>query len=497
MSYLRILASALIGTSMACATSGDPKKTSVRATKRWISSPIPPPLEKRTKQSSVRKDSVLPNGLPVTVIEQSHRPIVSVRLFLPHGSASDPPSAIGGSYFGLTLLGDYHEERSDGRRILAEKSKRLQILEMGGRLRISVGVDASSIGIQGYAVDVDSYIKQLAGVLQKPRAGARSFNGRKESMIHALKDVDLTSDGYFYELLNKTAFGEKSAYSRPVYGTLESLEELSHEDAVAQQKRLLGIEGAHLVIVGKVKAKAVLMTAMKHFGRWNRKTKAKRYDTTKPHVQKRRHVIVVPRQTAHMTTLCAARPLSDIKGQDAELDLLASVFGLGMQSRLLKKLRDEAGLVYSASAQIAERKYGRVLFVCTRLPSKATAVGTQLFLKTMDEMKTVPASAQEIRRAKAKLVQSIKSQQDTLFGSVYTLYRDFIHRGNNKKRLDAVQAVDAKYLSALASKVFDRRFFQLLFSGNTGVIRSAIRKNNLGKMQITKSGLLGDVKKKE
>ena len=298
MSYLRILASALIGTSMACATSGVPKKTSVRATKRWISSPIPPPLEKRTKQSSVRKDSVLPNGLPVTVIEQSHRPIVSVRLFLPHGSASDPPSAIGGSYFGLTLLGDYHEERSDGRRILAEKSKRLQILEMGGRLRISVGVDASSIGIQGYAVDVDSYIKQLAGVLQKPRAGARSFNGRKESMIHALKDVDLTSDGYFYELLNKTAFGEKSAYSRPVYGTLESLEELSHEDAVAQQTRLLGIEGAHLVIVGKVKAKAVLMTAMKHFGRWNRKTKAKRYDTTKPHVQKRRHVIVVPRQTA-------------------------------------------------------------------------------------------------------------------------------------------------------------------------------------------------------
>ena len=86
-------------------------------------------------------------------------------------------------------------------------------------------------------------------------------------------------------------------------------------------------------------------------------------------------------------------------------------------------------------------------------------------------------------------------EKDTLLGTLGTLYRDFVLRTDQSGRLEKLRSVNTPALSGLAAKVFEPRYFHLLFSGNTRVIRNSIYENGLGKVKITQSGLLGDIKK--
>src|SRR5512145_2691074 len=75
-------------------------------------SQAPPPLQPRPIQIPAARETVLPNGLTIVVVEDSRLPLVSYRLAFRVGGAFDPPSQPGLTDLLAGLLPEGTESKS-------------------------------------------------------------------------------------------------------------------------------------------------------------------------------------------------------------------------------------------------------------------------------------------------------------------------------------------------------------------------------------------------
>ncbi len=454
----------------------------------WNREPPPPPLKNPSRHHAAGPDEfVLPNGLRLIVVRQGQRPVVSVRLIFAHGAASDPVGGLGTTYFAIALLGDLYEENDASEALVGEDSLRRQIWHVGGRYRYHVGSDDASIGIDGYADDVNHYIDLMAAAVRVPRTGAEMFSLRRDGLIHTLEDISITDDDAFFRYISKAAFGVSHVYARSVYGTVSSLKELGIEQIVERQQTVLSPAGATLLVVGNISPSKVLARVRKRFGPW-RKRRRKSQRVPAPRVRRRRHVTLLPRTAAGTMALCGARPLTDIKKRDAQLDVLAHILGGGINGRFAHSLRGVHGLSYSAWASIVRRRHARALLACTRVPPKSTTQALTLFVAFLKEAQKVPPTPDELARAKAQIIAQVVTQQQSVGQTVGT-WMEATQLGrapHGPRYVKAIQAVTIEDIHRLAKRVLSIKHMQLLLSGPKHLAAQAVRKNRLGRTRTAK-----------
>lgn len=433
-------------------------------------------------------DVSLENGLRVVVIEQHRRPVVSIRLRFGAGSASEPAGAIGSTYLAVAQLGDYYEEKG-GDELLGEESFRWMVYELGARFDYDVDADASGIGVDGYASDTSRYLELLAQAVIEPRHGVETFAARRDGMIHALEDLQLEDDEAFVRLLGRASFGVRHVYGRSVYGTIADLKALGHEQMAERQDRLLNPRGSTLVIVGDVDTKAVWAAVRRAFARWTAVVAPIRPAPPPPPSIRPGAVIVIPREPATSMAVCGARPLSDVVGSDAALDVLAAILGGGVGSRLVASLREEHALSYSAQAWIIRRRHARALLACTRVGSSDTAAGLERLLEVLRAMEANPPSAEELARGKALVRAELEARFEDVGSTVASVTEalDLGLRLDRSGELEALDRVTAEEIHTLAKQVLAPKGLQFLLSGDPRQAKQAVTANKLGKVEVVRS----------
>jgi zinc protease len=186
--------------------------------------------------------------------------------------------------------------------------------------------------------------------------------------------------------------------------------------------------------------------------------------------------------------VCAARPLSDMPGQDAALAVLAAILGAGADGRLGASLREKHGLTYGASADILRRRYARVLLACTRIDSDRADTGIQLLLQALAELRGAPPRPEELARAKSILIGHLESGQDNVGASLSTWLTALDLRDSTPvhERIAAIRAVTAEEVHGLAARALEPESIQIVLSGMPGAARAAVRANGLGRLETVK-----------
>ncbi|MEO7663584.1 MAG: pitrilysin family protein, partial [Candidatus Limnocylindrales bacterium] len=287
----------------------------------------------------------LPNGLGILVVDLPGRPLVSAALIIAGGSADDPDELAGATVLMARALTE-GTERYDAIE-LVEAGERL-----GASLHAEAGWDAMSVSIDVPAERLAAALELVEEVLARPTFPEDEVQRLREERLNDLLQARADPRRRAEEAFVGAIYGSASPYRRSSGGVAETVERLDAETCRAALARLFDPERMTLVVGGDLAGLDVVALAVERFGAWRPSAlaAAPRDIDASPSATERR-ILVIHRPGAVQTEIRVGHPGAARRIPDFHaLSVMSAILGGLFNSRLNRKLREEKGYTYGASA---------------------------------------------------------------------------------------------------------------------------------------------------
>lgn len=342
--------------------------------------------------------NTLPNGVRIICEKMPYVRSAAVGIFIDVGSRDEAPAENGSAHFIEHMLFKRTSEHS-----AAELAYAMDAI--GGQINAYTTRENTCF----YARVLDTHLNTAIDLLTEMFFGCafdESETVSERGVIHEeIGMYEDTPDDACYERLMNGCF--KGALGRPVLGKPATLEKMSGESLKSFKENrytagriiisLCGnFEDSHLE---RIKERFSGMEKAKHS-----KRKIASYSTT----------VSVRRKKTEQNQFCLAFPSNEVSSDDRfAMNLMTTILGGGVSSRLFQNIREKYGLCYSIFAF-------QSCFLDTGILSVATAVNKETEMRTLgligDELKRFVdrgVDEEELQRAreqaKSALVMSLES----------------------------------------------------------------------------------------
>jgi len=413
--------------------------------------PPPPVIDAPVVQPGALHRAELENGLRILVLEDHRLPRVSFTLTLRHGEASLPAEQAGLASLTAELL-----KRGAGARDALALASATD--ELGASLGAGAGWDSIGVGVAGLSRDEDTLLAILADVVLRPRFDPREAQRARSERLAALeraKDDPAT-------LMNwhaARALYSGHRYGVPSEGTPESVARFDARVARDLHRRFFVPNDAVFAVVGDVETQDVLARVRRAFGAWGRGPVVGDGEPPPPQVPPARRVIVVDQpDLVQARVLITHEGIARSDPDRVAAGLLNSVVGgSGFSSRLMARVRSDAGLTYSVGSGFSLRRAPGpfVTSTFTRVPEVRRVI--DLLLGELERARSEPPSEAELVSARALAVGEFALGLETS-GAVMSSLVDLDVYGLPEDSLDSyrgrVRATTADQTAALAQRLF-------------------------------------------
>jgi zinc protease len=356
----------------------------------------------------------LSNGLRLLVKENHRLPFVEFRTAFQGGVLAETADNNGITQLLAKMLLKGTKTR-DAEKIATE------IESVGGHLDSYGGNNSFGVNAEVLSSDFATGLDLLADVLLNPTFPADPLEREREVQIATIssqKDNLLKSAS---NAMRRTLFGN-TGYGLDTLGTEESVTKLRAADLRSFHRKLVAPSNCVLAIFGDVKATEVKAAVQKAFAAWRNTVGAsvlasRLINSLTPLSLPRRVEETRDKKQAVVVIGFAATTMHD--DDRYALDLLQEACS-DLGSRLFLRVREKLGLAYYVGAQhFPGLAPGYFAFYAGTEPTKAGLV-EQEFLKEAELLRTEGLTAEELKRAKAKIIGSKKIARQDL-GSLASL----------------------------------------------------------------------------
>ena len=388
----------------------------------------------------------LPNGLKLLIKADSRLPFVEFRAVLQGGVLAETPANNGITMMLANMLLKGTVKRSAEKIVTEIESIGGHVDSYGGNQSFGVSAEVMS---SDFAIGLDI----VSDVLLNPAFPANELEREREihlANIAARKDDMLKTAGV---AMRRKLFGD-TTYGLDPLGTEETIKKLSAADLRAFHQKLAVAGNCVLAIYGDVKVADTKAAVLKAFGTWKRGESVKpsapaAAETPTQHINE-------TRDKKQAVLVIGYRGTSIFNEDRYALELIHEACS-DLGSRLFLRIREQLGLAYYCGAQnFAGVVPGYFAFYTGTEPSKAELVEKEL-LKEAELLRTEGLSAEELKRAKAKILGQKKiHRQDlgnlasiTALDELYGLGYQRSEQDDGKYEavtLDQIKAVAQKYL---------------------------------------------------
>ena len=413
--------------------------------------PAPPVIDAPVVQPGALHRAELENGLRILVLEDHRLPRVSFTLTLRHGEASLPAEQAGLASLTAELL-----KRGAGARDALALASATD--ELGASLGAGADWDSIGVGVTGLSRDEDTLLAILADVVLRPRFDPReALRARSERLaaLEGAKDDPATLLSWYAA----RALYPEHRFGAPSDGTPESVARFDARVARDLHRRFFVANDAVLAVVGDVETQDVLARVRGAFGTWPRGPVVA--DGESPAVQAppaRRVIVVDQPDLVQARVMIAHEGIARSDPDRVAAGLLNSVVGgSGFSSRLMARVRSDAGLTYNVGSGFSLRRAPGpfVISTFTRVPEVRRVI--DLLLGELERARSEPPSESELASARTLAVGEFALGLETS-GAVMSSLVDLDVYGLPEDSLDSyrgrVRATTADQTAALAQRLF-------------------------------------------
>jgi zinc protease len=391
--------------------------------------------------------SLLPNGLTIIVQEDRSAPVASVQAWCGTGSINEDEQ-LGA---GLSHMLEHMLFKGTKKRGANELAQAVQ--DVGGYINAYTSFDRTVYWIDvpkaGVAVALDVLSDAMMNSILPVEEYAKEQEVIRREFAMGFDDPDRMSG----QLLFSTAF-QTHPYRMPVIGLMDVFNQLTHEQVMAYYKRRYVPNNITFVVVGDVNAAEVRTQLATLFQEHPARPLKPVFIPEEPKQLGTREVH--QEFATELTRLSLAWHIPAVTHPDVPaLDLLSTILGEGRSSRLYRRVREEAALVYGISAySYTPGDPGLLGVEATTEPEKREAT-EQLILEIVAEIAESGVTAEELAKAKKISLSHHLSSLTTMRGQASDLGSNWLLTRNlnfTRDYLNAVQQTTSEDLQRVAAQ---------------------------------------------
>jgi zinc protease len=432
-------------------------------------SQAPPPLQPHPISIPAPRETVLPNGLTVVVVEDRRLPLVSYRLAFPVGGALDPPGLPGLTDLLAGLLPEGTESKTS--REIAD-----EVARMGASLSAGANSDYTIVAASALAHFNDQILELMADVTLHPSFPENEVELAKQNTKESLRQQRAQPSFLASEMVARVMFGDHP-YSI-VAPTPESIDRSSRDEFVKFHRLRLVPNNAVFIIVGDVHYDDVLRKLESLFSTWERGEKlVTNFPAPPVRTQKIAYLIDRP-GSAQSNIVIANSGITRTNSDYFPLLLMHTVLGANASSRLFMNLREEKGYTYGAYSNLDARRTAGTFRATAEVRTPVTGDSLKEFFYELNRIRSEPVSQKEISDAKAYLTGVFPIRLETQEGLTDQLVQiKMLGLPDDYLQLyrDRVQAVTIEEIQRVAQKYVKPDEAALIVVGDGKAVLDQIR----------------------
>jgi zinc protease len=338
------------------------------------------------------RDSKLPNGLLLRVVEDHRFPLVTMRLVLPFGTTADPADAPGLCEATAALLQEGTATRTS--RQIAD-----ELASIGGSLEASSGPD--TVTLSGSALS--EFTPRLAALLAdeamhpsfpEAEVALRRANMKQELAQNRAQPSWLARERFAREIYGRSPYAISSA-------TDTSIDRLDRASIAAFHHRMFAPAAAVLVVVGDVDAAAVSRTIGGSLAGWVGEASSKPSSAAPPEASDRRIVLVDRPGSVQSDIVVGGLGIRRTDPLYFPALMMDGVVGGGTASRLFLVLREEKGYTYDAHSELRTRLLAGDWSAVTEVRTEVTKPAIEEIIRQLDRVRAEKVGEAELASAKS------------------------------------------------------------------------------------------------
>jgi len=363
----------------------------------WPSEGPPRPLPAREVKFPPYEVRTLENGLQVVAVLHHEQPVVSMRMLIRAGAASDPRAKLGLAMLAASLL-------DQGTTTKSAREVNDEIDFIGAAMGAGAGTDLTYANLVVMKDSLETGLRMLSDTMRHPAFAPDEIERQRQQAMSTLQVSLENPEVIATAVFERLVYGFHP-YGLPQNGTPETLASITRDDLLAFHQRNFVPNNAILAIVGDVTTEEAFEGVRKVFGDWQRRDVSR--PALAPPPEPARRIIVVNKPDSVQTEVRAGqlgirRNHSDYMA----LNLTLRVLGGEGANRLHQLLRTQRGLTYGAKADMNTLLESGDFEASTNTRSEATGEALRLMVDEFWRLQRERVSEREVSDAKAYLTGS-------------------------------------------------------------------------------------------
>lgn len=336
----------------------------------------------------------LQNGVDVWIVERHEVPVVQVTLVVRGGSASDPVGQYGAASLTAAMLTE-----GAGSRSALEIADAIDFL--GASLSTGSAIDAAAVRLYTPVARLADALPIMADVALRPTFPAGELDRLRQQRLTGLLQARDDPATIASLAFSRVLYGPSHRFGTATMGTATTIRAFTPQQLRAFYEAAYRPDTATLLVVGDVRADAVMPLLETSFGRWTAAGAASAARTLPtPPARARREVVLIDTPGAAQSqirigTVGVARATPDY----FPIQVLNTVLGGSFTSRLNLNLRERRGYSYGAGSFFDMREAPGPFSASAGVQTDKTAESlTEFFIELNAILQPVPED--ELTRAK-------------------------------------------------------------------------------------------------
>lgn len=279
-----------------------------------------------------------PGGLRILIEELPHTHSVAIGSFMNVGACYEPAALSGVSHFIEHMC-------FKGTRSLPTPRLISELIEgVGGILDAETGYETTTYWCKVANIHFPHALHILTEMLCYPLFEASEFEKERRVIIEEIRGLRDAPDSWIHTLIQESMWGEQPL-GRDIAGSIESVRAISHRALADFWKQHYSLSNTVISIAGNVQTDEIAAAVSAAFAEHSTLPPQSVIPTSPPQCGPAVALLARESEQGHF---CLGLPaLSYNDPQRRAFQVLDTIFGGGMASRLFQEVREERGLAYS------------------------------------------------------------------------------------------------------------------------------------------------------